>query len=123
MCRICGTHYKTCSGLEQHNCHGLPKNVDHNYYYCHYSQFFVYNVQQNVFSSGMQYQDGLELHVKYTGYEDLLTLIVVIEYKDNGIKITMNVTDLNHEPVNVVNLTVRILYAEELPLQQNQIER
>ena len=47
---------------------------------------------------------------------------MVIEYKDYGIKVRVNVKDLNPEPVDVVNLTVPILYVEELPLLQNLIE-
>ena len=79
----------------------------------------------------MSYQDSLyntimeqihELHVKYMGYEDLLTLTMTVEHKHYGIKVKANVTDLNPEPVDVVNLTVHILYAEELPLLQKFIE-
>ena len=81
--------------------------------------------------SSMSYQDSLyntimeqihELHVKYMGYEDLLTLTTTVEHKHYGIKVKANVTDLNPEPVDVINLTVRILYAEELPLLQKFIE-
>ena len=45
-----------------------------------------------------------------------------IESKDYGPKVTINVMDQHPVPIDVVNLTVRLMFEAELPLLEKFIE-
>ena len=53
---------------------------------------------------------------KYEAYADKVAIRGSIESKDYGLKIVVNVMDRNPVPIDVVNLTVRLMFEAELPL-------
>ena len=53
---------------------------------------------------------------KYEAYADKVAIRESIESKDYGLKIVINVMDRNPVPIDVVNLTVRLMFEAELPL-------
>ena len=53
---------------------------------------------------------------KYEGYADKVAIRGTIESKEYGLKIMIHVMDRNPVPVDVVNLTVRLMFEAELPL-------
>ena len=53
---------------------------------------------------------------KYEAYADKVAIRGSIENKDYGLKIMINVMDRNPVPIDIVNLTVRLMFEAELPL-------
>ena len=53
---------------------------------------------------------------KYKAYADKVAIRGSIESKDYGLKIVVNVMDRNPVPIDIVNLTVRLMFEAELPL-------
>ena len=58
---------------------------------------------------------------KYEAYADKVAIRGTIETKDYGLKVTINVMDQNPVPIDVVNLTVCLMFEAELPLLENFI--
>ena len=58
---------------------------------------------------------------KYEAYADKVAIRGTIETKDYGLKVTINVMDQNPVPIDVVNLTVRLMFEAELPLLEKFI--
>ena len=53
---------------------------------------------------------------KYEAYTDKVAIRGTIETKDYSLKVIINVMDRNPVPIDVVNLTVRLMFEAELPL-------
>ena len=53
---------------------------------------------------------------KYEAYADKVVIRGTIETKDYGLKVIINVMDRNPVPIDVVNLTVNLMFEAELPL-------
>ena len=53
---------------------------------------------------------------KYEAYADEVVIRGTIESKDYGLKVMIHVMDGNPVPIEVVNLTVRLMFEAELPL-------
>ena len=58
---------------------------------------------------------------KYEAYVDKVAIIGTIKSKDYGLKVTINVMDQNPVPIDVVNLTVCLMFEAELPLLKKVI--
>ena len=58
---------------------------------------------------------------KYEAYADKVAIRGTIESKDYGLKVTINVIDQNPVPIDVVNLTVCLMFEAELPLREKFI--
>ena len=58
---------------------------------------------------------------KYEAYADKVAIRGTIESKDYGLKVTINVIDQNPVPIDVVNLTVCLMFEAELPLLEKFI--
>ena len=58
---------------------------------------------------------------KYEAYADKVAIRGTIESKDYGLKVTINVMDQNPVPIDVVNLTVCLMFEAELPLLEKFI--
>ena len=56
------------------------------------------------------------LHDKYKNYTDKIFLRSEIEAKHYGLKLYIRVVDLHPEPVDVANVTLRLLYEGEHPI-------
>ena len=59
---------------------------------------------------------------KYEAYADKVTIRGAIESKDYGLKVTINVMDQHPVPIDVINLTVHLMFEAELPLLEKFIE-
>ena len=59
---------------------------------------------------------------KYEAYTDKVAIRGAIESKDYGLKVTINVMDQHPVPIDVVNLTVHLMFEAELPLLEKFIE-
>ena len=59
---------------------------------------------------------------KYEAYADKVAIRGAIESKDYGLKVTINVMDQHPVPIDVVNLTVHLMFEAELPLLEKFIE-
>ena len=53
---------------------------------------------------------------KYEGDADKVAIRGTIESKEYGVKVIIHVMDRNPVPIDVVNLTVRLMFEGELPL-------
>ena len=53
---------------------------------------------------------------KYEAYADKVAIRGSIKSKDYGLKIVVNVMDRNPVPIDIVNLTVQLMFKAELPL-------
>ena len=58
---------------------------------------------------------------KYEAYADKVVIRGTIESKDYGLKVMIHVMDRNPVPIDVVNLTVRLMFEAELPLLEKFI--
>ena len=58
---------------------------------------------------------------KYEAYADKVAIRGTIESKDYGLKVMIYVMDRNPVPIDVVNLTVRLMFEAELPLLEKFI--
>ena len=56
------------------------------------------------------------LHEKYKDYTDKIFLRSEIESKHYCLKLNIGVVDLHPEPVDVANITLRLLYEGEYPI-------
>ena len=56
------------------------------------------------------------LHDKYKNYTDKIFLRSKIEAKHYGLKLYIRVVDLHPEPVDIANVTLRLLYEGEHPI-------
>ena len=59
---------------------------------------------------------------KYEAYANKVAIRGAIESKDYGLKVTINVMDQHPVPIDVVNLTVHLMFEAELPLLEKFIE-
>ena len=59
---------------------------------------------------------------KYEAYADKVAIRGAIESKDYGLKVTINVMDQHPVPIDVINLTVHLMFEAELPLLEKLIE-
>ena len=59
---------------------------------------------------------------KYEAYAEKVEIRGAIESKDYGLKVTINVMDQHPVPIDVVNLTVHLMFEAELPLLEKFIE-
>ena len=62
------------------------------------------------------------LHQKYAQHAEKVLVRSTLQYKDYGIKLTMSVMDQNPQPVDVVNLTIWLLFTDMLPLLEKFVE-
>ena len=53
---------------------------------------------------------------KYEAYADKVAIRGTIKSKEYGLKVMIHVMDRNPVPIDVVNLTVRLMFEAELPL-------
>ena len=53
---------------------------------------------------------------KYEAYANKVVIRGSIKSKDYGLKIVVNMMDRNPVPIDIVNLTVRLMFEAELPL-------
>ena len=53
---------------------------------------------------------------KYEAYADKVAIRGSIKSKDYGLKIVVNIMDRNPVPIDIVNLTVQLMFEAELPL-------
>ena len=58
---------------------------------------------------------------KYEAYADKVAIRGTIESKDYGLKVMIHIMDRNPVPIDVVNLTVRLMFEAELPLLEKFI--
>ena len=58
---------------------------------------------------------------KYEAYANKVAIRGTIETKDYGLKVMINIMDRNPVPIDVVNLTVRLMFEAELPLLEKCI--
>ena len=58
---------------------------------------------------------------KYEAYTDKVVIRGTIETKDYGLKVMINIMDQNPVPIDVVNLTVCLMFEAELPLLEKFI--
>ena len=74
--------------------------------------------------SSAEFNEGIAKKIdalvdKYAENTDKVAIRGTIETKDYGLKVTINAMDQNPVPIDVVNLTVRLMFEAELPYLRN----
>ena len=60
---------------------------------------------------------------KYEAYADKVAIRGAIKSKDYGLKVTINVMDQHPVPIDVINLTVRLMFEASYHYSKNLLKR